>query len=312
MLGSVIPFETNFDFRVWSRVCCTARQIAFEGSPLRHLLIRIIAYFRQSSHLGFVIRWRWSSLLTALSLVSCAMPPSSSVVVQQNTADWVTLTPGLERRLLRPGVQYPFSTFVAIRIEMANFTFRAHYRPGEPLALAEWQTLLGDPAVIVNTNFFDLNNQILGVLVSDGVVYGQAYRDRGGLVQLQDGVARVRSTITEPYQGEALEQAVQAFPMLVTDGAASFYNTRGDRISRRTVIGQDAQGRLILIASSSLFGMTLVDLSAYLAGSDLGLVNAINFDGGGSTLMSVNVPDSEPTSIFSFDAVPAVLAIYPR
>ncbi len=98
----------------------------------------------------------------------------------------------------------------------------------------------------------------------------------------------------EPYLGEPLEQAVQAFPMLITNGQASFSNPQNDRITRRTVAGQDTQGRIVLLVTASVVGMRLVDLSSYLASTDLNLVNAVNLDGGGSTLLSLNVP-GQPT-----------------
>jgi exopolysaccharide biosynthesis protein len=122
----------------------------------------------------------------------------------------------------------------------------------------------------------------------------------------------VRSTILEPYAGEPLEQAIQAFPMLMTNGQASFANTQGDRISRRTIAAQDVQGRIVLIATTSVIGMKLVDLSSYLASTDLQLVNAVNLDGGGSTMLALAVPGQPAYEILSLDAVPTVLAVYPR
>jgi len=58
-----------------------------------------------------------------------------------------------------------------------------------------------------------------------------------------------------------------------------------------------------------LLGPTLLDLSAFLAQSDMDLVNAFNLDGGGSTMMVIAPEDY---LIASRDPVPAVLAIYPR
>ena len=100
--------------------------------------------------------------------------------------------------------------------------------------------------------------------------------------------------------------------MLITNGQASFANTQGDRISRRTIAAQDVQGRIVLMVTTSLVGMRLVDLSNYLASSDMQLVNAVNLDGGGSTLLALNVPGQQPYDVFSLDPVPTVLAIYPR
>lgn len=131
-------------------------------------------------------------------------------------------------------------------------------------------------------------------------------------MQVQNGIVRVRSNILEPYAGEPLEQAVQAFPMLVTNGEASFSNTRGDSIARRTVAGQDADGRIVLLMTTSLVGMRLVDLSQYLTTIDLGLVNAVNLDGGGSSMLGIYPSGGSSTTFASFDAVPVVFAVYPK
>jgi exopolysaccharide biosynthesis protein len=102
---------------------------------------------------------------------------------------------------------------------------------------------------------------------------------------------------------------VQAFPVLVAHGEPAFTNTRGDGLSRRTVIAVDDDGYVLWIVSSSLIGLRLTELSAYLPTANLGIVDAFNLDGGGSTLLYI-APDD--TTIPSFDAVPAVLAIYPK
>ncbi|MCK6579057.1 MAG: phosphodiester glycosidase family protein [Anaerolineae bacterium] len=279
--------------------------------------LRILTFItrRLTARLMHWRRLRFSSLITAASLVSCALPGTSATPAGETDIAgeaWQAILPGLERRTYHPGGDHPFTTLLALRIDPANFTLRAHYEPGAAYDLNGWISRLPDAAAFINANFFDPQNRILGLLVADGIAHGYAYNDRGGLVQVQDGVVRVRSTLMEPYLGEALEQAVQAFPMLITDGAASFSNTRGDRPSRRTVVGQDAQGRIIILSTPSLAGITLSALSAYLPTTDLALVNAVNLDGGGSTMLWLNIPDANPLRIFSFDPVPAVLAVYPR
>lgn len=269
-------------------------------------------------------RLRLSSLVTAASLISgCTLsqsfiPPTEfptatpipTAGTQPIEGTWETLAPGLERRLYRPGGDYALTQFVAVRVDPALYTFRAHYRPGAPLTLQGWREQLPDAVAFINANFFDPQGNALGLIVADGVAYGQAFPGYGGMLQVQNGQARVRSNIIEPYMGETLEQAVQAFPVLVTDGQASYSNPQGDRISRRTVVGQDGAGRIILMTTPSFIGMRLVDLSSYLPTTDLDLVTAVNFDGGGSSMMAVNVPTL--FQVLSFDPVPAVLAVYAR
>ncbi len=261
-----------------------------------------------------VFRWLPAQVIAAAALLGGCMSPSSpnTILNPTTSAVWETLAPGLERRFYHPGGDYALTQFVALRIDPARYSFRVHYRPGDPLSLARWREALPGVVAFVNANFFNTQNQALGLVVADGVAYGQAYQDMGGMLQVQNGGVRVRSTILEPYAGEPLEQAAQAFPMLMTNGAASFDNPQNDRISRRTVVGQDTQGRIVLLATASLMGMKLVDLSHYLASTDLDLVNAVNLDGGGSTMLALDAPGQPSYQVLSLDSVPTVLAVYPR
>lgn len=218
---------------------------------------------------------------------------------------WEGVAPGLAMRTYR--TQNVFTQFRAVRIDPAQHRFVAHYHAGQPRTLAAWQAALPDALVIINANFFTPENRVLGLLVSDGQVYGQAYTDRGGMFAVAtDGQVRVTSNIAEPYRGQPLAQAVQAFPMLVEAGVAAY--TRPGTPSRRTVIGQDAQGRIVLMVTPTL-GPSLAELSAYLPTTDLGLVNAFNLDGGGSTMLAVQPAGY---TLSSLDPVPAVLAVYAR
>jgi exopolysaccharide biosynthesis protein len=250
----------------------------------------------------------WALLLAGCTLVLPAAPTAAPTIVPTETpsSGWETLAPGLERRMVGG-----FSGMMTLRIDPAQFTFRAHYRPGQPLTAQEWADALPGAVALVNANFFSSKGEVLGLLVSDGVLYSPVMPNLGGIFQVQAGQARVRSNIAEPYAGEALEQAVQAYPMLVLNGSAAYPGGQPDRPTRRTVIGQDRDGHILLMATP-LLGMTLADLSAYLPTTNLGLANAFNLDGGSSTLMVIRPPGESEYVISSFDPVPAVLAVYPR
>lgn len=236
------------------------------------------------------------------TIVPTAVPTPTSI------DGWEILAPGLERRVYHP--DNTLAQIVALRIDPAYYSFRVHYQPGQALTASQWSESQPGAIAFVNANFFDGNNHILGMLVADGAVYGSSYYDRGGTFQVQNGQVRIRSNIAEPYMGEMLEQAVQAFPMLVADGVQAYQNVNDVRISRRTAVGMDANGRIILMATP-LVGMSLIDFSVYLPQTDLGLITAFNLDGGGSTMMHINAGTS-PYTITSFDPVPAILAVYPR
>lgn len=259
---------------------------------------------------------QWTIWLAALLLAFGGCVPESGIVAPgvpvsptpDATAGWVTLAPGLEWRRYFPNGD-TLAEIVALRIDPSLYVFRSHYRLGEPYTLRQWMEMLPDAVALVNSNFFDTENRIIGLLVTDGVAYGYAFPGYGGMFAVEEGMPRVRSNALDPYHGESLEQAIQAFPMLVQDGLSVYTNIDSDTPQRRAAIGQDGQGRIILMATPRA-GLRLADLSAYLAASDMGLVNAFNLDGGGSTMMYIH--RELPYLLRSFTPVPAVLAVYAR
>jgi uncharacterized protein YigE (DUF2233 family) len=118
----------------------------------------------------------------------------------------------------------------------------------------------------------------------------------------------VRSLVERPYSPtETFDYALQSFPMLVLNGEPA-YQTADFDAARRTVIGVDGDGGVLLIFAS-WGGFTLAELSSYLASADLGLVNALNLDGGTSTGLILADP---PENIPAFVAVPSVITISPK
>lgn len=257
--------------------------------------------------------WLLSMLLvTANCTLSLPLPiaPTVTPTISPDSSGWLELAPGLERHNYQPNPDNALATITVIRVDPDRYSFRAHYRPANALNLAAWRQALPDAALFINGNFFDPQKVAIGMVVADGVASGQSFTGRGGMLQVQNGQPRVRSLIAEPYGGEPLEQAVQAFPMLVLNGQSSYNNTQDRDVSRRSVVAQDTSGRILLM-TTSLLGISLTDLSAFLAASDMQIVNALNLDGGGSTMLYVGAGQT-PIQQASFDAVPVVLAVYPK
>lgn len=237
------------------------------------------------------------------------LPPE--VIPNVGAETWQTIAPGLERRTYFPPPTNEVTRFTALRVDPSTHTFRVHYRPGAPLTIRQWADMLPGAVAFINANFFDEHDNILGLLVADGQPHGTSFVGRGGTFLVQNGQPRVRSNIVEPYAGELFEQAAQGFPMLLLDGAQAYTDPAPDRFTRRTVVAQDANGRIVFLVTP-LVGLTLLDLSAYLPLTDLNLVHALNLDGGGSTLMYLNMSGAPEYVVTSLDPVPAVLAVYPR
>jgi hypothetical protein len=235
-------------------------------------------------------------------------PPATILPTEAVDPDgWVTVADGVERRVLTPDGLTGFSQVILHRLDPQRVALRAHVAAA-PLRLEGWREALPEALGFVNANFFDRALQPLGLVVSDGAALGQTFVNRGGMVQVVGGVPSVRSLIEQPYLGEPLEQAVQAFPMLVVGRQPVYQEPRLDRTSRRTAVAQDSQGRIILL-TTPLIGMTLNELAGFLATDPtLDIVYALNLDGGGSTMLYAPLGAELP----SFDAVPVVLAFYRR
>jgi exopolysaccharide biosynthesis protein len=237
-----------------------------------------------------------------LLLTSC-FRDASDILPDSAVNQWRTIGGGLEDRTLQVG-DNAISQLYILRVDPTYYRFEAHYTPNTAYYIEEWEAQLPDATIIVNANLFDINNAITGLLIRDGVIFGRSYTDRGGTFAIKNNFPFITHNIYEPFDTTGAQHAIQGFPVLVYNGVAAF--ERFGNASRRTVIGQDGQGRILIIVTP-IFGPSLNELSAFLANSDLGLVNAINLDGGGSTMLYVE----NITTVRSFDRVPAVLAIYP-
>jgi len=225
-------------------------------------------------------------------------------------AGWQSVAHGIERRDMNLPVasQTAQGKMMLVRLDPAVVTFRVHYSPGAPHWLHEWGDLLPQAAVIVNGGFFDETSRALGLLVSDGMAFGQSFVGFGGMFRVSNSGVRVHSLTSEPYQGEPLEQAVQAFPMLVEAGKMPVLEGgEFDLRARRAWVGQDRAGRVIFGVTHSW--ISLAELQRWLLSSDLDLQAAFALDGGRSAGLLIHVPGAD--EIYpAADQLPAVIAVY--
>lgn len=226
---------------------------------------------------------------------------------------WQTVAPGMELRTLRIGQPYTDSSFemTLARLDPAQVRFRVHYTPLELHSFSEWSSMLSDALLIVNASFFTEAFTAVGLVVADGQVSGQSLIGYGGMFQVTGETVRVRSLVQEPYQGETLDQAVQAFSMLLEAGGQLARTGDGfDTPARRTIVAQDTQGRILFMVTP-LGTLTFRNAQSWLADSDLNIEVAFALDGGKSTGMYARASDGELLHP-SVDPVPVVIAAYPR
>ncbi|MGB1250663.1 MAG: phosphodiester glycosidase family protein [Candidatus Promineifilaceae bacterium] len=234
--------------------------------------------------------------------------PTETVRPKPLDTGWESLEEGMARRVIRivDEVDAEVDRIVILRLDPTLYHFDVAYRPGEAQTLAEWSEETG-ALITMNGGFFTAEYDATGLTVVDGEASGWSY-EYGGMVQIIDGVARVRSLAAEPYQvGEPIDAGLQAFPILVhPDGSG--YTQESTNRARRTVIAQDHNGQIFLIVTARS-NFTLSTLSDYLRASDLNLKVALNLDGATSTGLILTDPYTE---IPAFVLLPIVLTVNRR
>jgi uncharacterized protein YigE (DUF2233 family) len=198
-------------------------------------------------------------------------------------------------------------TITVLRIEPTRYQFNVLYTAGTARTVQQWAADSG-AIITLNAGYFTAEYLATGLVVADGVRYGQSYDGFGGMLTIQDDAVQVRSLSEIPYDpDEPLLAAVQSFPILIRPGGVLGFPEEDGIPARRTVIGQDRAGKiLVLVCPQGAF--TLHQLASYLLDSDLDLDTALNLDGGTSTGLFLSLGEAH-IEIPSYVPVPAVISI---
>ena len=236
---------------------------------------------------------------TAAQTVEVSSPPPPSGV-------WRDIGSGVELREQSAAVDGLTARVTVTRMASAAGRLRVGYAPTAPASITDWAAAHPSAVAMVNGGYFDQDNRTTSLLVSDGTRAGASYSGFGGMLSMAaDGTLRLRSLHDHPYSSsEKPREAVQSFPMLVVDGAATSLPNDNGSPGRRTVVAVDATGALLFIVVQGLW--TLPQTGRWLAASDLGLRQALNLDGGSSTAMAVRGATTALT-IESYTPLPIVV-----
>jgi exopolysaccharide biosynthesis protein len=201
------------------------------------------------------------------------------------------------------------------RLDPAHVRFHVLYTPGVAYPVSVWARQTG-ALLVVNGSYFTDEHMVTGLTVSGGVARGSTYDDYAGMFAVtDDDRVTVRWLRAWPYDPtEPLREAVQSFPVVVKPGGVMGFPADGDdgRPSRRVVVAQDRQGRILLLIAPRGY-LSLHALAAWLTGADLEIDVALNLDGGTSSGFWMRVGGPVPVpQIDSLVPVPAVIAVFPR
>lgn len=242
---------------------------------------------------------------------------SYSVSTSPDTG-WLLIEPGVELREVEvvPEARRLPERLRIVRLDPSSVQFRVRYDPAEPRKVSAWgreeHVLLA-----VNGGYFtppEEGGTTIGLLIADGQRWGTPLSGYAGMfaVTAADEVS-VRWLEQWPYSAqEPLGQALQSFPVLVKPGGVmGFPADHGEGAwARRTVVAQDVAGNVLFIVAQR-GALSLHELAAFLAESDLMIDVALNLDGGGSTGMWMVSGDIR-VEVDSFAAVPSVITVERR
>jgi uncharacterized protein YigE (DUF2233 family) len=240
-------------------------------------------------------------------------PSPTSTEPGSADSGWVVAARGIEVRNLAVAGVVPDTAapIYAVRLDPALVRLRVRYAPDTPQLLRTW-VAAHHPLVAINGGFFTADNQATALIVADGEAHGASYAGFGGMLAASaDGRVWIQALREEPYDPAVrLDQAIQSFPMLVYPGGVVAEISDNGQRARRTAVAMDRAGRLlIIVCPTSAF--SLQALATWLASSDLEIDRALNFDGGSSSGLFVDVGDVR-WQIDSFTTLPSVLLIEPR
>jgi hypothetical protein len=246
-----------------------------------------------------------------------ASTPAPSIPLTFDTvanAGWSSLQPGLERRVfeITNDQNQPVESVYVWRLDQNYFRLDVAF-DGTPKSLDTWQ-METNALMVVNGGFYSIENERFfpdGLTILNGEAIGSSLNGFEGMLAIKDSRAELRWLVQKPYTSdERLQAGLQSFPVLVQPGGGLGFGPERENYAsaRRTVIGQDKEGRILLIVAPQGH-FTLHGLSVYLTESDLNLDIAVNLDGGGSTGILV----ASPRELIPSDRpLPFVILVYPR
>jgi len=283
-------------------------------SRILHSLLFIIFIGTWSSIIYYVKNEPGVRPAETFAPTSALIPSVSATIETTPDTGWSLLQPGLDRRVINVynDQNQQVESLHIWRLDQKYFRLDVVFDE-TPKSLEAWQKET-NAALVVNGGYFSINNERYsadGLTIVDGKRFGSSFNGFGGMLAIKEGRAELRWLVEKPYNSdEPLQAALQSFPMLVKPGGRLGFPAARDNHARarRTVIGQDSDGRILFIVAPQGY-FTLHELSVYLTESDLNLDIAVNLDGGGSTgILAANSHDIIPSKVL----LPFVLLVYAR
>lgn len=205
-----------------------------------------------------------------------ATTPSTSTPVPETGDAWQPLMTGVEVLRTSDGLS-------ALRHAPKAVQYSAEFQsdPNQGQSVGEWLSNDSQAIAAVNCGFYRDDRgayRHIGLLMTEGKALAKLRSGWGGVLIVRSGKA---DAVRKPKRLIApATLGLQGWPMLVENRTRIPQLNAGD-LARRTAVGVDNQGRVVWVVAP--LGLTLADFARRLLEQDLGLIDAVNLDGGAST-----------------------------
>lgn len=234
---------------------------------------------------------------------------------------WEQLADGLEASHFQVSASSLLaSSAVAVRASNSSYAPRTVRASEYGWKKATAQTLCKASGAVacINSNFFDEQGKPLGVVISRGIQHNKMHNGGGTLTGVffatSESVGVVHRSL---FSAEKVLEAAQAGPRLISEGAPVVGVKDSASATNISLVCIDREKRVVLMrVSLAMFGGSLRELQTVLLRPELGCVEALNFDGGGSSQLYISggVAGHEGATREEFlpgrDEVPVVLGLF--
>lgn len=223
-------------------------------------------------------------------------------------ADWQNLQEGLFYKMLTIGTGETAIDLHVLKVNPRYFLLK-------PVALTGRRSVrvmaeASGAVAVINANFFDKEGKTLGAVVIDGHEKKSKRPISWWGVFCVNKKQKAEILASADYYSGLCEEAVQAGPRLVIKGKVPKLK---DEVSRKSAIGINAKGQVLLVASSQAISIKMlagVFLKAENAGG-LDCREALNLDGGSSSQFFVK-SGAFTLAVPAFSLVPVGLGVFKR
>lgn len=252
--------------------------------------------------------------LVILALSAWALLAPLGGLADQSSIQWRQITEDLENATTSYGSDRLTTSVISLfRTSLKRFHIQVLQASnfGKSKMSAKQMCEAAHAALCVNANFFDPAGKPLGLVVSRGIVSNPMHRGGNVLTGIfavtKDGI-KINGRDDFDLGGTA--EAVQAGPRLISKGR-NVTGLRDSATVRRSGICIDRESRLVIyVIADSWSHSTTDEILTLLKSSEIGCVDALNLDGGGSSQLFLGGLDGvQDVWLPGRDDVPIALAL---